>query len=420
MIKRRYHFVFAFLRPFFSLFLKLAYGYRCTVFEGLQPDQPALILANHNGALDPFFVAGSFKRPIFYVASDHIFRLGWVSKAIRYLVNPIPIVKSQLDLRSLRQIRETIQAGGLVGLFPEGNRSFTGQTTYIPPSTGKLVKQLRCAVILYRLDGGYLTTPRWARYKRKGYFHGQVVAHLDPQTIAALSPEALYDMIRDALYVDAFADQEKRPVPYRGRKLAESLERVLFICPRCRSLTTLVSKADRLSCTHCQLAVRYTRLGFFEPLDDWSRQQHKDEHFLTTVAAWDHWQRAVLPDLLFEQAHLDLTGKRPLFEDQQQRLVLTERASRSQLVGEGTLQLYADRLSFHVQVTDGRNNVYAFPIDKLTQISIHGPQTLQFTTKDDQVWEVRSRIRRSAYKYLLVFHVLQQRLKGEPYGLYRI
>jgi 1-acyl-sn-glycerol-3-phosphate acyltransferase len=69
----------------------------------------------------------------------------------RYLVAPIPIVKSQMDLRTLRQIRETIRDGGLVGLFPEGNRSFHGRTMFIPPSTGKLVKQLGCTVLLYRL-----------------------------------------------------------------------------------------------------------------------------------------------------------------------------------------------------------------------------------------------------------------------------
>ncbi len=85
---------------------------------GHPPDQPALIMANHVTDLDPFFLATGFKRPIFFVASDHIFRLGVISSIIRFLVAPIPIVKSRIDLRTIRTINKVIADGGLVGLFP--------------------------------------------------------------------------------------------------------------------------------------------------------------------------------------------------------------------------------------------------------------------------------------------------------------
>ena len=413
MIKRRYDVVFTVMRPFFRLYTRLAYAYRALPAPILPKGEPALILSNHNAALDPFFLALSFRRPIFFVASDHIFRLGLVSRIIRYLVAPIPIVKSQMDLRTLRQIRETIRDGGLVGLFPEGNRSFHGRTMFIPPSTGKLVKQLGCTVLLYRLDGGYLTSPRWAIRRRKGFLQGQVVRRIDPAELARLSPDEIFRIMSEALDVDAFAWQRKKKIPYKGRLLAEGLERTLFVCPKCRGLATLTGRKDLFSCA-CGLSVRYTTLGFFSPCDDWSRLQEENGTFLDNVSAWDTWQRAELPGILFAPG---AASEQACLQDAKQKLVSTERASRSHVLASGNLQLFRDQLVF--DSTDGQPK-RAFPLLSISRMIVHGPQTLQFTTRDNQVWEVRSKTVRSAYKYLLVFQLLQQHLKGEPYGFFGI
>jgi hypothetical protein len=54
----------------------------------------------------------------------------------------------------------------------------------IPAATGKLVKQLKCPVLRYRFEGGYLTSPRWARSHRKGPMTGRVLPELRPQELA--------------------------------------------------------------------------------------------------------------------------------------------------------------------------------------------------------------------------------------------
>lgn len=417
MIKRRFHLVFKYLRPFFRLYGRLAF--RMDVRPGPEQDlptnQPALLLANHNSAFDPFFMALSFRRPIFYVASDHIFRLGWISAIIRFLVAPIPIVKAQMDLRTLRTIREIIADGGIVGLFPEGNRSFSGVTTYISPSIGKLAKQLKCTLLLYQFHGGYLSTPRWARSTRKGQMSGQVVRRLDPDEVAALSPDELSRIICDTLQVDAFADQLARPVAYKGRRLAEHLELALFVCPKCRQLASLRSRQDRFSCS-CGLDVRYTAYGFFEPADPWSRAEQDGGRFLRTVAEWDQWQKDNLPGLLGNPEIIDMSGSKPLFSDPSQRLYDCERARRSSKIAEGTLALFADRLDLRTAA----GQVLSYRLKDLSRMIVHGPKTLQFTTLAGQVLEVRSKIKRSAYKYMLLFHILEQNRTGDPFGFFGI
>ena len=73
MMKRRYYYVFKWLRPLLRIYLQLFYAYQGVRYNALDQDEPALILANHNGALDPFMLAVSFNRPIFFVASDIFF-----------------------------------------------------------------------------------------------------------------------------------------------------------------------------------------------------------------------------------------------------------------------------------------------------------------------------------------------------------
>lgn len=396
---RRHNIVFASLRPVFRLFLRLRYGCVVEPAPPLPPDAPALILSNHNAALDPFILANSFSRPIRFVASDHIFRLGLVSRLIRWLVAPIPIVKSQIDLKALRDIRSTIKAGGLVGLFPEGNRSFTGRTGPIPPATAKLVKRLDCTLLLYRLDGVYLSTPRWARSSRKGRSRGAVAEVLTAAELAGMDDRAVQERIEHALYVDAFADQRKAPVHYRGRNQAERLERVLFVCPRCKGLDTLHSRNDRLQCS-CGLDVIYRRDGFFGAADDWSRLAMAEGRLHDNVAAWDDQQRRILPALLAER--LKDKPSKPLFRDHRQRLMLCTRARFSHRLADGELSLYADRLV----LVDKRGAAWSYAFSEIEEMVVHGPQTLQFSCRDGRIYEVRSRHPRSAYRYVAAWEAL--------------
>lgn len=410
MVKLRYHLVFKFLRPIFRLYGRLAFNYHAVPARRVSQDQPILVLSNHTGILDPFWLALSFRRPVFFVASDHIFRLGFVSRIIRWLVAPIPIVKSQMDLKTIRTIRNVLKDNGIVGLFPEGNTSFTGLSSWISPSTGKLVKQMGCTVLLYRFRGGYLTTPRWALYKRKGIMSGEVVRQLNPDELARMAPQEIQQIILDELNMDAFAEQRKgEPIPFKGKRLAENLELTLFVCPKCRQLVTLHSEDDRFFCA-CSLAVRMNVFGFFEPLDSWSLEQARQGSFFETVASWDNWQRQTLVQMLDEPAVFDWSGQRPIFEDAGQSLLNCERASRSILMDEGTLALHTDRLQF----TGRSGKLYQYPVDQISRVITHDPQTLQFTTTLGQVYEVRSKARRSAYKYIILYNLLKQRIEGVP------
>ena len=48
-----------------------------------QGDRPYLVLYNHQTPFDQFFVGMAFRGPVYYMATEDIFSLGWISSVIR-------------------------------------------------------------------------------------------------------------------------------------------------------------------------------------------------------------------------------------------------------------------------------------------------------------------------------------------------
>lgn len=401
----RHRIVFTILRPLFGIFLWFAFRFKGERYQQENNRTPYFVLSNHNGALDPFMIAQSFRQPIYFVASDHIFRLGWVSRLITWLVAPIPIVKSQIDIRAIRQILSIQKEGGSVCLFPSGNRSFTGPEMPIPAATGKLVKQLKGTVLLYRFEGGYLTSPRWARSHRRGRMSGRVVRELSVAEIASMTVDEINRLLVTTLDADPYLEPAVDRI-FHGKRLAEHLERVLFVCPRCLRLNTLRSQDDQLFCD-CGLAVRYLPNGTFSPVNVESQNiVEKMPH----VKAFDQFQKTYLSERLLDSDFLDRHRVEPFFQDENQCLSRAERASRSIPVLTGSMRLFSDRL----EIADAATTM-TFPIDSIGMLSVHGPQVLQFhDAEQDHVFEVRSEKPRSAYRYMVLFELIQSMKSRVP------
>lgn len=383
--------VFRFVRFLAVQFLRLKFNYRS---ERIEPEQkPFIVLSNHNTDYDPLMLGTSFSELIHYVASDHIFRLGFLSRVLIFLAEPIPRLKSSTDVQTVKQLLKKLRQGCSVGIFAEGNRSFSGETGNIPESTGKLVKLSGTPLITYRIDGGYFTNPRWGRKCRKGSMTGRMVHFYSLEEIGRMSADELNEAIQRDLYVNAFEEAENNLIPYRGKDPAENLELALYTCPVCRGMETLKSSGDRFCCA-CGLQLRYTPYGFFEPIGA-SPLPHR------TVLDWYRWQSGEIAERLRE--YYARNTDEPIFSDHRQTLWQVDKATHAAFHGTGTLKLYRDRLALVQE--DGQ--IHTFPLEDMTDMSIHGPTTLIFSTTDGLTYEIRTGTLRSGVKYLDGFHTLK-------------
>ena len=77
-------------------------------------------------------------------------------------------------MQAIRDCLRVLKEGGAVGIFPEGNRTLTGAQWEMTDSVAKFVKLSKVPLVLYNIEGGYGSDPRWGVSKRKGKMRGYV------------------------------------------------------------------------------------------------------------------------------------------------------------------------------------------------------------------------------------------------------
>lgn len=267
-------------------FIVTKFNYR---HDRVEPDSPCLVISNHVTNWDPLLVAMSFpKTNLHFVASEHLFRMGFVSKLINFLVAPIARRKGSSGLDAAMASLRTIKAGGSVGLFAEGECTWDGRSVEIVSSTGTLAKASGAKLVTYRIEGGYFTMPRWSAGQRKGRMRGQVVNIYEPEQLKKMRPEEITELINRDIFEDAQERQKREKQRFRSKRRAEALESMLCLCPACRRVGTLKSEGIHLSC-ECGFKVEFTEYGTFEPAQPFE-----------TVGEWDKWQTPLLVSGEFE------------------------------------------------------------------------------------------------------------------------
>lgn len=386
--KPRHKIVRDILGFFFLPYVKLKYGVKIKKFKNPEK-KPHLILYNHQTAYDQFFIGGAFREPVYYVATEDIFSMGWVSKLIKFLVEPIPIKKQTNDARAVINCIKVAKEGGTIAIAPEGNRTYSGRTEYIKPSIVALAKHLGLPIAFFKIEGGFGVHPRWSDTVRGGGMTAGVSRVLYPEEYKDMSDDELYELICSELYLDECrADKE-----YTGKALAEYLERALFVCDDC-GLTTLESHGDIIECKRCLKKWRYTKkkeivgVGF-------------DSRF-GFVGDWYDYQISLINSL-------DPTemADEPLYRDSATLLEVLLYDKKRVLHKNASILLYPSKI---VIEADGER--YDFPFDSTGAVTVLGKNKLNIYS-GTRVYQLKGSERFCALKYVNLFYRYKNVIKGE-------
>ena len=347
--------------------------------EKLQADGPFLLVSNHVTGWDPLLVGVCLGgRQAYFVASEHIFRLGLLTKVLHWLLAPIPRRKASTGMDTVKACLRHLHAGHSVCLFAEGEQCWDGRTGPIFPATGKLAKSSGAALVTFRLEGSYLSLPRWGKHICRGAVHGHPVGVYSPKELKKLSPQEINALIERDIAEDAWERQRQRPVRYRGKRRAEGMERALYACPGCRRIGTLRTDRDRVFCP-CGFERRYTEYGFFEPMEPFE-----------TLTDWDLWQRELLRARDFAHEG-DL-----LFQDVGLELKRIQSDHREELLALGTLRQFEDRLECEGQ---------RFPLPEIRSMAMVQTHLLLFSSGGNY-YQLRSSTGVNLRKYLEIWKEL--------------
>lgn len=352
---------------------------------------PCLILSNHVTDFDPILVGLSFPEHMYFVAGENVLRMGFLSKLVTRYGSIIQRVKGTTDAEAALQILRTLKKGRNVCMFAEGNRTFTGETLPIAPATAKLVKMARSTLVTYRLTGGYLSTPRWSTHRRKGRMLGKAVGVYPPEEIKGMSEAEISALLARDLYENAYETQQRAPVAFRGKALAETLETALYLCPHCRKIDRLHSRGDRFFCD-CGLSMTLDEFGFFRG----------EELPFKTPLDWDKWQTGEMEKLAAALGD-DRQNDEPAFSDEGQTLNRREADHSLTSLATGTMALYRDRLTL---------GEHSFPLRELRGIGLIQRQGMVFSTADADYAVTADKLR-CVRKYQTLFEFLKEGIKAD-------
>ncbi len=99
------------------------------VVEGLEnvpAEGPFLLVSNHLCFIDPPFLGALLPRRIVFMAKEELFRHPILGPVVTWY-GAFAVRRGQADRQALRTATEVLKSGGVVGMFPEGHRSKTGQ-----------------------------------------------------------------------------------------------------------------------------------------------------------------------------------------------------------------------------------------------------------------------------------------------------
>ena len=291
-------------------------------------DEPYIVVANHLTEVDMYMAAGAFKEHMYYVAGEHLLRTK-LGPLIKWAQDPIFTYKGSSSVDTMKTVIRKIRAGCNVMIFPEGSRSFNGETLKLDKGTAKLVKMAGCALATFHIEGGYFVAPRWAYTVRTGPMKGRIVRVYSSEEISGMSVEELTDCINRDIYENAYETQRRNMYPYKGERLAEGLENYLVKCSCCGAFDSMVTEGDTFRCTECGQSGTYSEEGFL-----------KGEGLrFDSVYDWGVWSENGILEYV-----RDFEGDGPLFCDDEVVFyeVMPDHSRRD--LGEGSVKGYKDRL----------------------------------------------------------------------------
>ncbi len=249
-----------------------------------------ILLSNHVTLFDPIWIYDALRRPVYFVATEELFRGRFLGGLIRWF-GAFPKRKAASDLKTMKNMMQVLKAGGLLGLYPEGVRTWDGTNGPLIPTIARLIRRMKVPVYTCRLEGGYLAWPRWAAKWRRipvRMVFNRLYARGD---IPDTDQQILSDIAREIEIRDY-----QLPIGgsrHRFAGLAAGLPKVLYRCPNCHTVEGLSVvrplAANQIECRSCFSSWRVDLRSRVTPVDEYGRAVGESR----TVAEWYQRIRAL-------------------------------------------------------------------------------------------------------------------------------
>ena len=124
--------------------------------ENIPETGPAVLICNHVSFVDALIITAASRRPIRFVMDHHVFRwpiLSFVFKASRAIPIAPEKENAALKQKAFDDVAQALAAGELVGIFPEGRVTATGEMATFRPGISQIITRDPVPIIPMGLSG---------------------------------------------------------------------------------------------------------------------------------------------------------------------------------------------------------------------------------------------------------------------------
>jgi 1-acyl-sn-glycerol-3-phosphate acyltransferase len=180
------------------------YRVRLEGVEHVPEEGPCVIVCNHVSYVDAVVIAACVRRPIRFVMDHRIFRVPVLSFLFRTM-RTIPIAPARddpaLKARAFDEVRKALEAGEVVGIFPEGRLTDSGEINPFRPGVEQIVATTPVPVVpmaLRGLWGSFFSRSSGGKALRRwrGLFSRIALVVAPPLTPQQATTERLFDSVR--------------------------------------------------------------------------------------------------------------------------------------------------------------------------------------------------------------------------------
>ncbi len=389
---------FRIARPTYGWWLKKRLRVKTEGFEKIPKTGPLLLLSNHTHTLDPFIISSSFNRNVRWVAGAHLFKFTLLRKMLESWVKSISKQQGRSDLETIKKISTAFKEGGVVGIFPEGTRTWEGEPNYFDITTAKLVRLFKVPVLLLNLEGTYALKPRWTNKSRRGSMVVKVTRLITVEELSQMKLKEIDEALQEGLGFSFSQWQAKAQIPYTGRHKTQGIEKLLYLCPACNQGSTIRGHRNKIFCKGCGLTFQ---------MDLYDNLICETEGYkgVDSLPAWHNWEREQLrgtSEIVFPEDRGVLLQK-----GFKRRFLLLCKKFTLALDGERLVVTFPKRVP--TGLLKGLDSLI-FDFDDIQSMIITAKSTLEFYYKD-QLWRLRVEEGRSMLKYFELYNIYKERLK---------
>ena len=152
-------------RAFFLDYFRMFHGLRISGWGNIPPSGPIIFAPNHASYFDPPLVASSASHQMRFMAWNALFRVPLFGRLIR-VYGAYPVSLRSADKSAVTQTLRVLREGACVMIFPEGERTPTGELMPFEKGLARLALSVGATIVPVAVTGMNRAWPRGQAFPR--------------------------------------------------------------------------------------------------------------------------------------------------------------------------------------------------------------------------------------------------------------